>query len=157
MDGHAALIVELLRGTEVQGIERGGTADAFPSDILQAVINPRVGHGKDERAVALHKNILLLRGNGLSPAAAGWDEIRPAVCGLLGWRWLVRGGLFRRRRGSLVSIHRRWQIEAAINERDDKAVAETETVAAVATKVGMRREKVRVIKTEAGYWVSIKG
>lgn len=158
LNGHTALVVELLRGVEIERIARHGSANAFFSNVLQTVIDPRVGHGEDQRAVALHKNVFLLRGH--RQGFCAWLGI--VVTGVRRGGFLGRCGLLRgsrllcRLRRTLVSIKRSREIESPVYKRNDKARTKARAAPA-APGVGMCRKEVRIVEAEPWHGISIKG
>ena len=81
----ATLFVELLRGVQVELVERQRVAQTFPRDVAERALLPRESGGEKQRAIAANKDVFIgiLRRGGRS----GDEVLRWLRDGRPFWRW----------------------------------------------------------------------
>src|ERR1700693_6182284 len=152
---NAALVVELLRGVQVQRVAWNAAAKAFFGNVLQLIVGPRKRHSKENRSIPPHKHIFRLRlqrwhGTAASPRGRLWrrrrlrrriviSRFRGSILCVI--RLIIRSLFLFGRQVRVVRIR---NVNAAAKERQDEPIR-----AVGAPKIRVRSKKMRVVESQA--------
>ena len=157
----AALLIELLRGVQIELVERQGAAQALASDVAKRAVLPSEGGGKKQRSIAANKNIFI--GILLSDRLGWYVVMRRCdrsldVSGFLGFFLNVVAllGFLDGHRGSLLIVcivRKNRPIVAAAIKREissNKIAVSSVMVTPAMRSLRMDCRDVRIIKAKSG-------